>query len=265
MSVTATVNKRFVRKHTAEKTSAKSPRHARHRRRDWGTAFRSFKKLMVDKENTALVFSITNALDGDACKVDYIRLLSMPEGGRIAYQRAELAEKLMDDAYRASFPPGSVGAAYVHYIETEHFSVAGMIDESHKGIPPEEVDEVHPYAWFFRRVRDLHDIFHVLTGYGRDALGEMCLLAFTFQETHGLGLAFVAGGGYLRAHGPAKGQARKALLEARRRGKRAAWLPGEDYERVLFEPLEDARRRLGLTPPVAYNAVPVDQRNLVII
>ncbi|MBV9332013.1 MAG: ubiquinone biosynthesis protein, partial [Alphaproteobacteria bacterium] len=94
---------------------------------------------------------------------------------------------------------------------------------------------------------------------------EMCLLAFTFQETHGLGLAFIAGGGYLRAHGPAASQARKALLEARRRGKSAAWLPGEDYAKVLFEPLEDARRRLGLTPPVAYNAVPQDQRNLVII
>jgi ubiquinone biosynthesis protein COQ4 len=93
----------------------------------------------------------------------------------------------------------------------------------------------------------------------------MCLLAFTFQETHGLGLAFVASGGFLRAHGPAASQARKALLEARRRGKHAAWLPGEDLERILFEPLEDARKRLGLMPPVEYEKVPVDQRTLVIM
>ena len=69
-----------------------------------------------------------------------------------------------------------------------------MIDESHKGIPPEELDQQHPYAWFFRRVRDLHDVWHVLTGYGRDALGEMCLVTFSFQETHGLGWALIAGG-----------------------------------------------------------------------
>jgi ubiquinone biosynthesis protein COQ4 len=267
MSVTATVSKGILNKRSVDKPAAKkhSPRHGRHRTRNWRRAFQAFRKLMVDKEDTAQVFAITHALDGDAMKVDYIRLLSMPDGGRIAYERVELADKLIDDAYRASFPPDSVGAAYVKFIQTHHFSVTGMIDESHRGIPPEEVDEIHPYAWFWRRVRDAHDIFHVLTGYGRDALGEMCLLAFTFQETHGLGLAFVAGGGFLRASGSSAWQARKALLEARRRGKRAVWLPGEDFEKILFEPLDAARKRLGLTPPVEYEKVPMDQRNLVIM
>jgi ubiquinone biosynthesis protein COQ4 len=245
--------------------STRTVEHRRHRTRDWGRAVRAFRRLMVDKEDTSQVFAIMHALDGDACKVDYVRMLATPDGGRIAYQRLELSEKLMDAAWRASFPPGTVGAAYVNFLETEHLSAAGMIDESHKGIPPEELDRFHPYAWFFRRVRDLHDVWHVLTGYGRDALGEMCLVAFSFQETHGLGWALIAGGGFLRAHGPAAGKARKAILEARRRGKRAAWLPGEDYEALLFEPLEDARRRLGLTPPLAYEAVPPDLRNLTII
>jgi ubiquinone biosynthesis protein COQ4 len=245
--------------------STRTVEHRRHRTRDWGRAVRAFRRLMADKEDTSQVFAIMHALDGDACKVDYVRMLATPDGGRIAYQRLELSEKLMDAAWRASFPPGTVGAAYVNFLETEHLSAAGMIDESHKGIPPEELDRFHPYAWFFRRVRDLHDVWHVLTGYGRDALGEMCLVAFSFQETHGLGWALIAGGGFLRAHGPAAGKARKAILEARRRGKRAAWLPGEDYEALLFEPLEDARRRLGLTPPLAYEAVPPDLRNLTII
>jgi ubiquinone biosynthesis protein COQ4 len=261
-SVTTGVNERIVNKRSVGNSGVK---HVRHRRRDWRGATRAFQQLVVDKENTALVFKICHALDGDAYKVDYIRLLSLPEGGRIAYERVELADKLMDDAFRASFPPGSVGEAYNKYLETEHFSVTGMIDESHKGMPPEEVDEVHPYTWFWRRIRDAHDIFHVLTGYGRDALGELCLLAFTFQETHALGVAFIAAGGFLRAHGPAAFQARKAVLEARRRGKRAVWLPGEDLERVLFEPLEEARKRLRLPAPVEYEKVPVDQRNLAII
>ena len=33
--------------------------------------------------------------------------------------------------------------------------------------------------WMGERLRDIHDLFHVITGYGRDALGELCLLAFT--------------------------------------------------------------------------------------
>jgi ubiquinone biosynthesis protein COQ4 len=243
--------------------STRTVEHRRHRTRDWGRAVRAFQRLMADKEDTSQVFAIMHALDGDACKVDYVRMLATPDGGRIAYQRLELSEKLMDEAWRASFPAGTVGAAYVNFLETEHLSAAGMIDESHKGIPPDELDRFHPYAWFFRRVRDLHDVWHVLTGYGRDALGETCLLAFSYQETHDLGRAVMAYGGYVRAHGPAKAQARKAINEARRRAAHAAWLPGEDFEKLLSEPLDAARERLRLTPPLAYEAVPPELRNLI--
>jgi ubiquinone biosynthesis protein COQ4 len=246
-------------------TAEQPAQFKRQRTRDWREAVRAFQRLMTNKEDTSQVFAIMHALDGDACKYDYIRLLSTPDGGRIAYERLELADKLMDDSWRASFPPGSLGEAYVQFLEANAFSPQGMNEESHKGIPPAELDRHHPYAWFFRRVRDLHDIWHVLTGYDRDALGEMCLVAFSFQETHGLGWALIAGGGFLRAHGPAAGKARRALLEARQRGKKAAWLPGEDYNMLLFEPLDAARARLGLEPPAAYGAVPRELRNMTII
>ena len=236
--------------------------HLRRKGRDWGRALDALRRLTANKEDTAQVYAIMNALNGNAYEVDYVRLLSTPEGGRIAYERVELADKLMDQALRASFPRGSVGAAYVEFLETEHISVQGLIDESHKGIPPAELDQHHPYVWFFRRFRDIHDILHVLTGYGRDSLGEICLLAFSYQETHDLGRAVMAYGGFVRAHGPAKSQARKAIMEARRRGNRAVWLPGEDFEKLLFEPLDAARERLGLTPPTAYEAVPPELRNL---
>ena len=53
----------------------------------------------------------------------------------------------------------------------------------------------------------------------------------------------------------------RAVLEGWRRGRRCAWLAGEDYEQLLREPLESARRRLGLTAPAAYLAVPPERRN----
>ena len=34
-------------------------------------------------------------------------------------------------------------------------------------------------ALFATRQRDMHDLWHVLTEYGRDELGEACLLGFT--------------------------------------------------------------------------------------
>jgi ubiquinone biosynthesis protein COQ4 len=235
--------------------------HSKRRGRDWRRAAEALRRLTANKEDTAQVYAVMHALNGNAYEVDYIRLLETPEGGRIAYERVELSERLKDEKFTSSFPPGSVGEAWRKFLETEHISVQGLVDESHKGIPPAELDEKHPYMWFFRRYRDIHDILHVLTGYGRDWLGELCLLAFSYQESHDLGRAVMAWGGILRARGPGAAQARKALFEARRRGNRAIWLPGEDFEKLLFEPLDEARRRLRLTPPVAYEAVAQERRD----
>ena len=129
----------------------------------------AIRRLRANKEDTSQVYAIMHALNGAAYEVDYVRLLETPDGGRIAYERVELAERLMDEAFRSAFPPGSVGEAYLAFLQTENISVQGLIDESHKGIPPAELDQEHPYVWFFRRFRDIHDILHVLTGYCRDA------------------------------------------------------------------------------------------------
>lgn len=235
-------------------------RQSRRKGRDWPAAVEALRRLTANKEDTSQVYAVMHALNGKAYEIGYIRLLDTPGGGRIAYERVELAEKLNDPAFSAKFPDGSVGAAWRKFLDTEHLSVQGLVDESHKGVPPQELDERHPYMWFFRRYRDIHDILHVLTGYGRDWLGELCLLAFSYQESRDLGRAVMAWGGILRARGPGAAQARKALFEARRRGNRAVWLPGEDFERLLFEPLDAARKRLRLSPPLAYLAVTADQR-----
>ena len=44
----------------------------------------------------------------------------------------------------------------------------------------------------------------------------------------------------------------KAVIEGYRNGKRAKWLSAEDYETLLTEPLEAARKRLNIAEPVAY-------------
>jgi len=238
--------------------------HMRRPHHDWGRGLRALRRLIANKEDTAQVFEIFQALNGNAYARDYARLLSTEEGGLRAYEREEIGERLTDPAYTADFPPGSVGAAYLQYLETEHLSAQGLIDESHKAVPIEEMDRRHPYSWFYRYIRDTHDIWHILTGYGRDALGETCLVVFSFEETNAMGLALIGAGMYLRAHGPAAKLARRAMMEAYRHGKHAGWLPAENYHALLREDLEAARRRLNILPPTAYNAVPPEQRDLTL-
>jgi ubiquinone biosynthesis protein COQ4 len=232
-----------------------------HRPRDWRRALAALRRLLADKDDTAQVFEIMRSLSGAASQRSYRRLVSTIEGGRIAYERVELAERLMDRAWLAGLPAGSVGAAYAAFTAREQLSAEGLALESRRGLAEAEIDLRHPYAWYGRRLRDIHDIWHVLTGYGRDAVGELCLVAFSHPQNRSLGWALIAAGGYLRARGQAGRPYRRAVREAWRRGRAAAWLPAEDYEQLLAEPLDAARRRLGLTPALAYEALSPEARN----
>jgi ubiquinone biosynthesis protein COQ4 len=228
-------------------------------RLDWGHALRSLQRLLNDKEDTRQVFEIMRALNGSSTAKGYQRLLTTTEGGRIAYERQEFSSKLMDDAWLDSLPAGSVGAAYRDFIRSEQLSAEGLAEISREGI--ETVDEPHPYAWFGRRTRDVHDIWHILSGYHRDGLGEACLVAFSYAQTKGLGWALIALGAVSRARKSKEHPYVKAIWQGYRRGKAASWLLGEDYERLMAEPLEAARRRLNITPPTIYDSIPADARD----
>lgn len=232
--------------------------YPRRKRRDWKRAVACVRQLLANRHNTRLVFEIQSALEGSAPADGYQRLLSTAEGGRIAFERIEFAQKLMDQAWLETLPSDSVGAAYLGYVRSEALSATEFSERSQEGNP--EIEVPHPYAWFNRRTRDVHDVWHVLTGYGRDALGETAIIAFTYAQTRSLGLCLIAAGAALRARNSDKRFVR-AVWEGYRNGKSAAWLLGEDYEQLMREPLASARRRLRIAPPSIYLTLPSEQRN----
>jgi ubiquinone biosynthesis protein COQ4 len=228
-------------------------------RRQWGVALRALRRLLADKEDTGQVFEIMRALNGDSIGRNYRRLLTTPQGGRLAYERVELAPRLMDDAWLDSFAPGTVGAAYRDFVRSENISAEGLADISRQTLA--RAEQPHPHAWFGRRTRDSHDLWHVLSGYHRDGLGEACLVAFSYAQTRSLGWAAIAVGAALRSRNGSKYPYVKAIWQGYQRGKAAAWLAGEDYEHLMAEPLDSARRRLNLTPPTIYDSIPPEARD----
>jgi ubiquinone biosynthesis protein COQ4 len=233
--------------------TAVAPPSTRAARPDWKRALKALRLLLRDSEDTVQVFELMRALNGRANVRSYRRLLDAPDGGRIAYEHVELAPKLMDGAWLEGRPAGSVGAAYRDFVRAERLSAEGLAEVSRARLA--QIEDKHPYAWFGRRTRDVHDIWHVLSGYGRDPLGEACLVAFSFAQTRGPGWALIALGAALRPRG-ARQPYKRAIWEGYRRGRKAAWLLGQDYERLLDEPLEQARRRLNLAPPAVYDSIP---------
>ena len=159
-------------------------------KQDLFTALQAVRKLMADGNDTAQVFRIMRALNGPSMPRNFSRLLGTVEGRRMVYQRVELAERLSDPAYIAQFAPGTVGAAYRAFLERTGYSADGLAKVSNLDQEPVVEDA---YMWFGRRTRDIHDIWHVLTGYRADeSLGEAALVAFSYAQTGGKGWAFIA-------------------------------------------------------------------------
>jgi ubiquinone biosynthesis protein COQ4 len=218
-------------------------------------AVKAFGRLIRDKEDTVQVFEIMRALTGGSTYKGYERLIREPGGGEIAYAHAELAPLFSDPQWLARFAPGTVGAAYRAFMAEEDLSAEGLAVQSRVSEP--HIDDPHVITWYARRLRDVHDVWHVLTGYGRDALGEACLVTFSYAQTGNLGFSFIG----LAAAREIKREASQvsvwtAVREAYRHGRRARWLPAVPYERLFAEPLEAARARLNIAPPERYLAVP---------
>ena len=221
-------------------------------RRDWRTAFDAIRKLLANGDDTTQVFRIMRALNVGNAPMNYARLIATEQGGRIAYERIELAQRLSDPAFVAGFAPGTVGAAYRDFLRSTGYSADGLVAVSK--LAPGEGDIAHPYAWFGRRVRDTHDIWHVLTGYKADeSLGEAALVAFSYAQVGGLGWALIGTAAALKSlRVTGNTLFARAVWEGYRNGRRATWISGEDYPALLHEPLEAARARLGIATPVAY-------------
>lgn len=222
-------------------------------------ALRAFRRLVRNKEDTAQVFEIMRALSGRSLRRGYYRMLSTREGGRQAFLREELAHKLDDPAWLSNFGAGTVGSAYRAFRDARGFTAEGLAEESRK--IGDMVDAQHPVVWYSRRVRDVHDVWHVLTGYETDALGEACVVAFSYAQTRNLGFAFIGWGAAREIQREDRSiPARRAVFQAWRNGRAARWLPGLDYEALFAQPLDAARTRLGIRPPTLYDAVPRDRR-----
>jgi ubiquinone biosynthesis protein COQ4 len=151
-------------------------------------------------------------------------------------------------------PLGSLGRTYADFMGREQISADGLVQASMEGGRGPDPDLPPERAWFGARLRDMHDLWHVVTGYNRDLVGEAALLSFTYAQTGNPGIGFIVAVAWLRAGGELR-WARAMIREGHRRGRRAAWLPEQEWEDLLALPLAQVRARLGLGEPPIYSQV----------
>ena len=219
-------------------------------------AARALAALVRNPQDTPQVFTIINALRGRSTLRRMQRLRATEAGRRVLDAPRSLLDHLSDRDRLAAMPPDTLGRRYHEFLAEEDLSAQGLAtvseNEFDAQMGPEELR-------FYHRMRDTHDLIHVLTGYGRTPLGEICNLSFTQRQYGGRGIAVIAALGTLKLARDHRGAGvAGAVMEARRRATRAAPLAGLEWEALLNQPLAALRHRMRLGPAPRYDAAAVD-------
>jgi ubiquinone biosynthesis protein COQ4 len=215
-------------------------------------ALHHFRELIKDKEDTAQVFHIFECLPRPGFRKDAKAFVESAKGKALLESEPELAVLLDDHDRLRQMPAGSLAHAYCDFMEKEGLSAAGLIAEYDQFSPRKYGDLIE---WYGFRQRDTHDLLHILTGYGRDALGEACVLAFTYGQNPALGNVFIAYAAGLNMKKQVKSEAPifKAIREGQKMGKACPRINQENITELLAQPLDALRERLHIKTPHFYH------------
>ena len=217
-------------------------------------------RLIRNKEDTSQVFEAVNALAGPAGSRQFERFTNTAYGRDVVKTPIRLEEILSNREALAALPEGSFGRAYLDFMVGEDLTPTGLLASAKEaGIDLEEGGDYPEYMRMFLNQTVMHDVFHVLTGYGRDALGELCNLAFSNEQTSSPGFRLIMRMGLIaqKLEAP-RAPVMKAVAQGRRMGAQADYVPGHDIRELLPMPLAEVRRRLNIIEPTIYNAIPQD-------
>jgi ubiquinone biosynthesis protein COQ4 len=172
-------------------------------------------------------------------------------GRAILAEHRSLLDVLANRERLRALPEGSLGRVYLAFMEHEGLTADGLADAADEGYQQRSFDpDVRTFAdW----ARDSHDLWHVLTGYGRDPLGELCLLGVLYSQIRTPGTAFIALLGLLQVPFEYPGAPSiRAVMQGFSIGRRAQWMIAQDWEALLALPIDEVREQLGLERPTYY-------------
>lgn len=220
---------------------------------EFRTAWRALKALIADNEDTTQVFIIMRALTGKSLFKQYRKFCATETGQKILREKRDLLTTLADRETLKKLPEGTLGKTYIDFMVREGITAEGLVEASEPTYTEFTDKDLERYTM---RTREMHDLWHVVTGYGRDGLGEMSVVSFSYAQTKSLGFAAIT---LMAASHFSKLFPRRGIFavawEAYRNGRKAKWFPGQDWEHLLTLPLEDIRTMLNVAVPTKYLAL----------
>lgn len=202
------------------------------------------------------VFRLLRPFHGPGFDGLYARVMADETGRRILRAGRSLHPALLDLERLRGLPEDTLGRVYARFMDDNAIDIVSFAEASLEHMRRE--DYATDEAWTLaNRLRDIHELVHVVSGYGTDELGEMCELAFNAHEDprHAASrIAIRVNCAGFRRRGFTHAEAE--IDEAYRRGNRAGLMVGADWEAMLDWPLAEVRRVLSIDPPRSYAPIP---------
>ena len=200
--------------------------------------------LILDPSKTDSVYDVEDGMrDRRATQLAVEFVKQHPDVKQI-FQVRYLSEPPDLDALK-QLPPNSLGYAYADYLETSGFDADFY----------RKLEVKDDATYFLLRMRQTHDIWHLVADFNTDVPGELGLKAFELAQTRRPLSAILLAGGLLSAVFKAPetmGPLLEQIAIGYRLGAAAEPFLAQRWEDHWGRSLEDWRERLNLKPMASY-------------
>lgn len=201
-------------------------------------ALRALAKIVADPEQTEVVLEFSNLINANRREDRLDFFLEDPAGAQLYAQGRALDSTTIDLDELAALPEGTLGHAYARFMKSH-----GLTPDVFDGAPAEVRDPRAAYV--IQRIRQTHDLWHVVTNAETDPAGEVALQAFTYAQLRAPSSGILAAVGLVRGARHSR-QIIRDTVDLYRAGLRANKLAVFAWEDHWATPLAEVRTLLGL-------------------
>jgi ubiquinone biosynthesis protein Coq4 len=208
------------------------------------TTLKGILALMKDPEQTQSVYDVEDGLIGTkAMALAVQHMLAQPGVAELVQERYVALPP--DIAALSQYPEGSLGRAYADYI-----TVSGFDPGFYRQI--EVTDDT---SYLLLRLRQTHDIWHIVADFSVDVAGEVGLKAFELAQTRRTLAGMIVTGGVIRCLLQTPEYLDRVLdriAVGYRVGSKAKPFLAQKWETQWEKPLTEWRSELNVQPMPVY-------------
>jgi ubiquinone biosynthesis protein COQ4 len=207
---------------------------------------KSFFSIVDDPQKTEHIFKIGSIgmryPNSPSVQNMVNHVFSDPEFQR-QYEEKYLLDRInMEELGR--LPDGTLGKEFYIHMTKNNLNVDFF--------PKEDITV--PVKYIVMRLRQVHDIWHVLAGYDTSLPGELALQAFYIAQAKSGVSSVLLAGGFLHSSkfGTDSHRYMDIIIGGYNQGKNAKPLLRLKYETLWDRQLDDLRRELNICPPLSF-------------